>query len=198
MDDKVYSVEENTYVLANSSTGATLLADTDTYCAKTLAGNYCSAGGADTVVPFSTDNISEAKSCILKGYTSSNPLPYPGKTFNTGVTKTTFVNTDNIWSYVYIYVSKVHFAPATKYEWSSGKVTLTVTGQKDGVSTNLGTFTGNGPYDYTDEDFNQYKVRLDIKDYDEIVFGLSASGVCSDNADQAYSALSGKAKYELH
>lgn len=57
-DDKVYSVEDNTYVLADSSTGATLLADTDTYYAKTLAGNYCSAGGADTVVPFTADNNS--------------------------------------------------------------------------------------------------------------------------------------------
>lgn len=84
-DDKVYSVEDNTYVLADSSTGATLLADTDTYYAKTLAGNYCSTGGADTVVPFTADNNSyyesgsrilpdnpDAEETITKSYSFAN------------------------------------------------------------------------------------------------------------------------------
>lgn len=140
----------------------------------------------------------EQKPCILTGQAYSNPAPVAGNTYNTGNATTTFTNTDNIWSYVYICISKVYFPVATKYEWSTGTVTLQVQGEKDSATTILGTYTGNAPYNFTNDDFEQYKFRLDIKDYDKIIFTLKASGTASGSANQAYSSLAGNAKYEFH
>ncbi len=51
-DGSAYTNESGNYILADSDTGATLLADAETYTTNTVEGNFCRIEGADSVVPF--------------------------------------------------------------------------------------------------------------------------------------------------
>lgn len=51
-DNSIYTDSNGNYVLAESETGAGLLADAETYYSDVVEGDYRSVGGADSVTPF--------------------------------------------------------------------------------------------------------------------------------------------------